>query len=137
MSPFFLILLSSIVAMIVGMLWYSPLLFGALWARLRGLHFHSKEDARNHQRSMIPQYLGAFIATVVIAWTLWALLGLMGIAKTSGALLLATILWGGLVVPSTLSAALYDKKNLKLWALDVGCAYVSMLAIVIVIQVLG
>lgn len=135
MSPFFLILLSSVVAMIVGMFWYSPFLFGKMWAQLRGLHFHDKEALRAHQHSMIKQYIGAFIATTVIAWTLWAVLGLMGITKVYGALLLATILWGGLVVPATFSAALYDKKNLKLWALDVGCAYASMLAISIILIV--
>ena len=136
MSPFFLILLSSVLAMVVGMLWYSPFLFGKVWTRLRGLHFHNKEEARVHQRSMLLPYVGSFITTTVTAWTLWALLGLMGIAKVDGALLLATILWGGLLVPATLSLALFDKKDLKLWAIDVGCAYVNMLAIIIVIQFL-
>jgi hypothetical protein len=136
MSPFSLIILSSLVAMAVGMLWYSPFLFGRVWAKLRGLHFHSREEFRAYQKSMFPQYVGAFIATIAIAWTLWALTGLMGIVKIPGALLLSTILWAGLIVPSTFSTALYDKKNLKLWAIDIGCAYASMLAIVITLYAL-
>jgi hypothetical protein len=133
MSPFFLILLSSVVAMIVGMLWYSPLLFGKVWARLKGLHFESKKEVQAYQRSMLLAYLGAFIATLVISWTLWAILGLMGIPEISGALLLATILWAGLILPSTFTAALFDKKKLALWAIDIGCAYVSILATAIVL----
>lgn len=136
MSSFLLILIASIVATIVGSLWYSPFLFGKAWARLKGLHFTSRKDMIAYQRSMIPQYIGAFVATLGISWTVWALLGLMGISKSSGALLLGTILWGGLVLTSTFSAALFDKKPLKLWAIDAGCAYVSMMAIVIVIQTL-
>ncbi len=136
MSPFFLILVSSIVATIVGALWYSPAMFGRLWSRLRGLHFDNTKQYQAYQRSMAPQYVGSFVATAIIATTLWALLGLMGITKVDGALLLATILWGGLIVPATFSAALFDKKSLKLWALDVGCAYVSMLSIAIVLMTL-
>jgi len=136
MHPFLLILIASVTATFVGMFWYSPLLFGRMWSRLRGLHFENKKQYQAYQRSMAPQYIGSFLATMVIASTLWALLGLMGITKVDGALLLATILWGGLIVPTTFSAALFDKKPLKLWALDIGCAFVSMLTIAIVLMLL-
>ncbi len=136
MSPLPLILIASILATIVGMLWYSPLMFGRMWARLRGLHFESKKEYQAYQRSMALLYLGAFVATTLISLTLWALLGLMGISKVDGALLLATILWGGFIIPATFSAALFDKKSLKLWALDAGCAYVSMLVMAIVLMLL-
>jgi hypothetical protein len=136
MSAPALIFIASLSATVVGMLWYSPFLLGKPWAKLKGHHFESKKDMRAYQRSMLPQYVGAFVASLIIAWTLWTLLGLMGISKSSGALLLGTILWAGLVIPSTFSSALFDKKPLKLWAIDAGCAYVSMMTIVIVIQTL-
>jgi hypothetical protein len=131
MHPFFLILIASIVSMIVGMLWYAPFAFGKVWAKLKGLHFHNKEDMRAYQRSMMGAYIGAFVAAFLTSWTL---LGIMGIKNMHGALLLATILWSGLILPATFTAALFDKKDFKLWAIDIGCAYVSMVATTIVLR---
>jgi len=136
MTPFLLIPIASSVAMIVAVAWYSPLGFGKRWERLQGLHLETKKDYQAYHLAMIPKHIASFFLTMVISWTLWAVLGLMGISKLPGALLFATILWAGLVVPGTLSLSLYDNKSLKLWVIDVGQAYASMLAITIVLQIL-
>jgi hypothetical protein len=130
------ILIAAIVAMIIGLIWYSPLGFGKQWAKWKRFEFGSKEEAKAYQKLMGKSYVGGFLAILLTSWVLWIMIGLMGITEVGGTLLLATILWGGFVLPFTFSQALFDKKHLGLWAIDVGCAYVSMLAMAIVFGIL-
>jgi hypothetical protein len=130
------IVLSAVVALIVGLVWYSPFGFGKQWATWKRLEFGSKEEAKQYQKSMGKSYVGGFLALLLTSWIFWMMIGLMGITEVSGTLLLATILWGGFVLPFTFSQALFDKKHLGLWAIDTGCAYASLFAMAVVFGLL-
>ena len=42
MAPFWIILIASVVSMLVGGVWYSPLILGKRWAKLKGIQFETK-----------------------------------------------------------------------------------------------
>ena len=58
------VLVSAIIGMIIGALWYSPLLFGKLWMKLSGMTEKQLNEAK--KKGMGKMYLVAFIGVLLI-----------------------------------------------------------------------
>src|SRR5260370_35284703 len=64
------ILVAAISTIVVGFLWYSPLLFAKPWMREMGYDPNDKAKVQEMQKSAGPAYGGSFIAHLVSAFTL-------------------------------------------------------------------
>lgn len=71
---FLAIIVAAIVNVIVGSLWYSPLLFAKPWAKASGM---KKEDMGKDYKMgagmYVPPLIAAFVTSFVLAWFLHAL----------------------------------------------------------------
>ena len=73
------ILVAAISTMVVGFLWYSPILFAKPWMREMGYDPNDKAKVQEMQKSAGPAYGGSFVASLVSAFTLALILqGLRG-----------------------------------------------------------
>src|SRR5213075_749192 len=64
------ILVAAISTMVVGFLWYSPLLFANAWVREMGYAPNDKARMNEMKKSAGPAYAGSLLAIIVSAFTL-------------------------------------------------------------------
>src|SRR5215472_5344777 len=64
------ILVAAISTMVLGFLWYSPLLFAKAWTREMGYDPNDKSKMDEMRRNAGPAYAGSFAASLISAFTL-------------------------------------------------------------------
>lgn len=89
---FLAIIVAAIVNVIIGSLWYSPLLFAKPWAKASGM---KKEDMGKNRKMgagmYIPPLIAAFVTSFVLAWFLNAL----QITTVGGGIQIGFLAWLG------------------------------------------
>ncbi len=118
--------------MVVGFLWYSPLLFAKAWMREMGYDPNDKAKVQEMQKSAGPAYGGSFVASVVSAYTLAWFLHMLQNYTLSFGLIVGFHVWLGFVATVQFSGALFMKQSMKLFAINTGyqlVCYVVMGAI--------
>lgn len=114
------IIVTSIVGFAIGGLWYSPLLFGKTWQRL------TKQDMKSS--SMGIQMVGTLVATFLMAYVLDLYIAATASFSVSLGMQAAFWLWLGLIVSTSVTRALYEKRSWKLVLIDIGHYLVVLLA---------
>jgi hypothetical protein len=112
------ILAAGVASMVVGFLWYSPLLFGNIWSKEMGFKIKSKAQLKKMQKEAGPLYLGTFIGHLIMAYVALHLLVYLRVSTLEQALLFAFWVWLGFIATTQASANLFSKKNLKLFLID-------------------
>jgi len=110
------VLVASIVAMIIGGLWYSPILFGKMWMELSGLS--NERAARAKEKGMWKLYIGQFIIALIASYALAYFIAVQEITTITAVLTLGFWLWLGFHVPILVSSILWEGKSPKLFVLN-------------------
>jgi hypothetical protein len=122
------ILAASIGAMVVGFLWYSPILFGKQWAKLKG---YTEEYLKTEQKKMGKLYGLSFLATLLMAYMLSHVMVLSnafyGYGMLQTGLTSAFFMWLGFVMPIQLTSQLFGEKKWKLFCIDTGYQLASLI----------
>ena len=129
------ILVAAVSTMPIGFLWYSPLLFANPWMREMGYDPNDKERIKEMQKSAGPNYLFAFMASLVSAFILSWFLHVMHVQSLEYGLLVGSHVWLGFVATVQLTGALFMKQSMKLFAINTGyqlACYLAMSAILAV-----
>lgn len=128
------VLIASVASMVLGFLWYSPVLFGNAWMKLKGFTQASLKDA---QKKMGPMYALSFIGALVMAWVLSMVISLVGVADAMEAARIAFWMWLGFVAPVQMTGVIFGDKKWKLFAIDTGYQLASLLAMAVIISLWG
>jgi len=118
---FWSVLLAAVSYLIVGSLWYSPLLFGKLWIKLNGFCDEDLKSSRPLWKILILSFLSAVVSSFVIA----AVLGprqSLDFGAIIGAII--AICW---ITMSKLTDVLFENKPVKLFFLHAGFDLVSFM----------
>ncbi len=125
---------AGVVSMVVGFLWYGPMLFAKPWMKLMG---HSAETMKKAQKEMGKYYALSFAASLltafVISHTLTLSENFYHYPPLSTALNTAFWVWLGFVMPVQLTDTIFGSKKWKLFAINTGYQLVSLLAMALVI----
>lgn len=125
------IALCVIAHLILGMMWYSPLLFGNIWAKLANRPFYSdKQDEMNILYGL--SALAAFTMAVVLQYVMTE----VEVQHIREALLLGSMLWLGFTFTSTVVNSQYQGKSKKLVFIDSSYYLVSSLIMSVILFVL-
>ncbi len=119
--------LAALVYLVIGSLWYSPLLLGNAWMKLKGFTEEDFKSAKPIWVIMLSTYLFAFLAAFSLAMFLGAESD-WSFGAIAGALV--AIFW---ISTSKMANVLYENQPIKLWLLHAGfdfLAYVAMGTIV-------
>lgn len=107
------VLLCAVSSLLLGGLWYSPLLFAKAWQRLAGL---SDEQAKSGNMALI--FGGAFVLSLVAAYVFAMFLGrAMPPAGAVGAGFSAGLCWVGAAFGINY---LFERRPFGLWAINAG-----------------
>lgn len=136
---FIAVLLAAIASMVLGFVWYSPMVLGKPWMKERG---YTKESLNKEQKEMGKWYAVSFVLALVTAYVLAHVMGLSmyfyNNSPVTTGLLTGFWVWLGFVMTVQATATIFsDKKNWKLFGIDSGYQLVSLLLMGVVLGLLS
>lgn len=114
------ILVAAISTIVVGFIWYSPILFAKPWMREMSYGPNDKAKVQEMQKTAGPAYLASFIASLVSAFILALFFHEMHVSTVEIGLLIAFHVWLGFVATVQLTGVLFMKQSMKLFAINTG-----------------
>jgi hypothetical protein len=114
------ILVAAASTMILGFLWYSPLLFAKAWTREMGYDPNDKAKMDEMRKSAGPTYAGSFAASLLSAFTLALILHGMRAESLHFGIMASFHIWLGFVATVQFTGALFAKQSMKLFAINTG-----------------
>lgn len=126
---YFAILVCGVVAIGLGSLWYSPFLFGKLWLQETD---HSEEDLKRRSSSLRIYGL-TFIGHLVMAYVLARVMNYTNATTVIEGMRIAFLCWLGFTAASMLINAVYEKKSIRLVAVDGGYHLIVLLVFGIIL----
>lgn len=107
------VLACGVMSLVLGGIWYSPMLFGGAWQRAAGL---SDEQAKSGNMTLI--FGGAFVLSLIAAYVFAMFIGTqMPLAGAVGAGFSAGLCW---VAASYGISYLFERRPLSLWLINGG-----------------
>lgn len=116
------VLMCAFLQMAIGALWYSPLLFGRVWAREIG--FHEEE-----WKSKRMPYIETFLVNLFISFSLAELIMITGIRTFSEGMCLGFLCWFGFVATTHFSGVLWAGKKMRIYLIDISYLAISFILV--------
>ena len=123
------VLAATVVGMVLGALWYSPLLFGAAWMRSVG---KTPETLGSSTAPMIGSVVASFLSAVGIAFVM----SMAGVNSLEGALGMGAVLGFLIVFPAMLSDSLFCGWGVQLLLIQTGYRVSSIVLMAVVLHCL-
>lgn len=108
---------AALAALVIGALWYSPLLFGNLWQKAHG---YSPEDLEALRGTLGRAYGVSLLCYLVMAGVLAVLVSYAGAATMPQGALLGFLVWIGFLATLGLTAHMVSGKPLAAYLIDTG-----------------
>ncbi len=119
------IIVVSVGSFALGGLWYSPILFGRGWVKAHGF---SDSQIAEMQKSAGPGYIVSLVGYVVMALVFSAIMSYATeINELLEGLWLGFLVWGGFVLTTGLTNAIFSGKSIRAHMIDTGYQLVYML----------
>jgi|ETNmetMinimDraft_2_1059921.scaffolds.fasta_scaffold07735_7 hypothetical protein len=115
------IFIAAVVSFVIGMLWYSPALFGKKWMSLAGVK-------RGKEKKMGGIMVAAFVANLVMAYVYLYIMGMIGYADVSSGVVLGFLLWVGFFATTLLGGVFWEGKPFNLYLINAGYQLVNLVA---------
>ena len=125
------VVVAAVAAMGVGAVWYSPLLFGNAYMKLRGMN----PDATADRRPPAGELLGEFVRNLVVAFVLALFVVRLGVGNWNGAALLGLGVGVGFQATLLLGSVIHENLPWKLYAIHAGDALVKTLLMAVILGV--
>ncbi len=122
------VLVAAVSTVVVGFLWYSPVLFAKPWMIEMGYDPNDKAKTEEMKKSAGPKYGGAFIASLITAFVLAKLMHAISIYDLMFGLKLGFGVWLGFVATVQFTGVLFQKQSTKLFGINTGYQLVCYLA---------
>jgi hypothetical protein len=122
------VLVAGISTMVVGFLWYSPMLFARPWMVAMGYDPEDKAKIQEMQKSAGKSYAISFIASLVSAFVLGKILHLTTPNTALHGMKIGFAIWLGFVTTVQLTAKLFGNQSTRLYLINTGYQLVCYLA---------
>ncbi len=110
------VLVAAVVTMVIGGLWYSPILFGKQWIRLSGMSMEKVQSAK--QRGMAVSYALMFVGALVMSYILAHVVWFTHATTFGTGMQMGFWMWFGFISPVLLGPVLWEGKSLGLYVLN-------------------
>ena len=120
------VLVTSIIAMVIGFLWYSPVLFGNAWMKLSKLTPKDMEKAK--KKGMGKTYFLSFLGILLMNYVLAHFVDYTQATSFFEGILTGFWVWAGFVAPVLLGSIFWEGKPVKLYLIN-SLHYLVMLAV--------
>jgi hypothetical protein len=123
------VIAAAVVAFVMGGLWYSPLLFGKAWVKLRGLNAAVAAGTKMRPAEILAEFLRGFIVAVVLAGFVVHL----GVVNWVGGIYLGLAVWIGFQATSIAGSVIHENYPWKLYAIHSGDALAKTLVMAVIL----
>ena len=120
-------LVAALATMVIGFLWYSPLLFARPWMVLMGYDPNDKAKLAEMQKSAGPMYAISLVASLLSAAVLGKIIAIATVNTALYGMKIGLAVWLGFVTTVQLTNALFSKQPAKLYAINTGYQLVCYL----------
>jgi hypothetical protein len=124
---------AALSTMLIGFLWYSPVLFAKPWMREMGIDPENKAGSAETKKSAGPAYAGSMVAALVSAFILAMFLHEFHAGSISLGVLVGFHVWLGFVATVQFTSALFTKQSMKLFAINTGYQLVCYLVMSVIL----
>jgi len=107
------VLVAAIASMIIGSIWYSPLLFGDVWMKLAKLKFPKEKKAQ--QSMMLKAYGMGLLISLVTAYVLGHFILLTEATSAAEGAEIGFWIWLGFIATTQLGSVIWEQRSLKLF----------------------
>ena len=122
------VLVAAVATMIIGFIWYSPMLFAKPWMRLMGIDMNDKAKLAEMQKGAGKLYGMSFVASVVSAVVLAKIIDITTVNTIPYGMKVGFAVWIGFVATVQLTGTLFSKQPIKLFLINTGYQLVCYLA---------
>lgn len=120
---FLAVIVGGVLYMIVGALWYSPMLFGNYWMKQIG------KTVEEIQQSSPLEYGYAFVAALLSTFMLAVFMKALGAATLTDGLMAGGLVWLGFVATTTLTYTIFEGPPKTVWMLYQGYQLLMLLIV--------
>ena len=121
------VLVAGIATMVVGFLWYSPLLFARPWMVAMGYDPDDKAKTQEMQKSAGKSYGISFVASLISAFVLGKIIDIATVNTVLYGMKIGFAVWLGFVTTVQLTAKLFGNQSTKLYLINTGYQLVCYL----------
>ncbi len=125
------VFIAAVVYMIIGALWYSPILFVNTWVKLSG--FSEKEIELAKTKGMGKTYFASFVAALIASYVLSLFIAISGATTIDEAIKIGFWTSLGFIATTRLTDVLFGKKPIKLYFIDTGYNFVGFVVMAIIL----
>jgi uncharacterized protein DUF1761 len=122
------VLAAAVATMVLGFLWYSPLLFAKPWMVLMGYDPEDKAKLAEMQKGAGKMYGMSFVASLVSAAVLAKIIAITTVNSALFGMKVGFAVWLGFVTTVQLTNVLFAKQPAKLYLINTGYQLVCYLA---------
>lgn len=108
-------IVGAVITMVLGMAWYSPMLFGNRWLKLIG---KTMEQLQGQNAPVI--YLFTFVGYLIAALVLAVVVKLFGANTLVDGVIAGGVVWLGFVATSTYTYTTFEGPPKGVWAIYMG-----------------
>jgi hypothetical protein len=112
------VLVAAVATMILGFLWYSPILFANPWMRLMGIDPNDKAKLAETRKGAGKLYGLAFAASLVSAMVLAKIIVITTVNTIPYGMKIGFAIWLGFVTTVQFTGALFSKQPPKLYLIN-------------------
>ena len=128
------VLIAAVAHFFLGMLWYSPVLFGKPWMKAVGMTEEKMKQVSGSDMGI--RMVVALITGFIMAFVISYIFHLVGVATVREGLRGGFILWLGFVLPLQTSPVLWEGRGMNYWMINASYWLVSMLVMSTILVVL-
>ena len=121
------VLVAAVSTMVVGFLWYSPMLFAKPWTVLMGYDPNDKAKMDEMRKSAGKSYAISFVASLVAALVLGKIIEVTSVQSPLYGMKIGFAVWLGFVTTVQLTAKLFGNQPTKLYLINTGYQLVCYL----------
>jgi hypothetical protein len=121
------VLVAAVATMLVGFLWYSPLLFARPWMLAMGYDPSDKAKLEAMRKGAGKSYAITFVASLVAAFVLGKIIDIATVNSALYGMKIGFAVWLGFVTTVQLTAKLFGNQPWKLYLINTGYQLVCYL----------
>ncbi len=118
---YFAIIVAAIIYVVIGAIWYSPAVFGKLWAKFSGCDPESCKG-----KNMVVSWVGCCVVALITAWGLSVLIRNLGYSDFIAGGYVGILAWAGFVMTTQACGVLWGKRNPAEWLIHASCSLLSL-----------
>jgi hypothetical protein len=102
----------ALLNMVIGMIWFSPMLFGSMWLKLIG---KNKKEMAKMGKDASKAYPMAFFGVLLMSFCLAVFVQYAGAATLGDGALIGLLAWLGFVATTSMNSVLWEGESKELY----------------------